>query len=268
MRIALLLEYDGKRFHGSQYQAGVRTVQSELEKALAMFWRQPVRAIFSGRTDTGVHAAGQVVHCDIDLAPEQFDPWRFCWGMNGIMKDDLSVRAAQAVPDDFHARFSARSREYVYRILNCQQRSALLRDRYFFIPRFLDVSAMIEAAACLPGHHDFAAFRSTNSDRSNTNCHITRAELLKLPEEQLEFWIAADHFVYNMVRIIVGTLIEVGLGKKPPESMQQALLEGDRALSGPTAPSWGLTLNAVQYPEAYKPFDQGSDLVSRPGERS
>jgi tRNA pseudouridine38-40 synthase len=257
MRVALLLEYDGTRFHGSQYQAGVRTVQSELEKALSTFFRQQLRAIFSGRTDAGVHAAGQVVHFDLDLPPEQFDPWRFCWAMNGIMKDDLSVKAAQAVPQEFHARFSATKREYVYRILNRPQRSALLRDRYFFIPRNLDVSAMTKAAASLPGSHDFAAFRSTNADRSNTNCQVTRAELLKLPEEQVEFWIAADHFVYNMVRIIVGTLVDIGLGKRTPESLAQALLEGDRALTGPTAPSWGLTLNAVQYPEAYRLFDQG-----------
>jgi len=268
MRVALLIEYSGKRFHGSQFQAGVRTVQSELEAALSTFWRQPVRAIFSGRTDSGVHAAGQVVHFDLNIAPEQFDKWRFCWGVNGILAQDLSVTTAQVVPDDFHARYCATSREYVYRILNRKQRSALLRDRTFFIPRTLNLTAMAEAAACLRGSHDFSAFRSTNADRSNTNCDVTRVELLKLAEEQVEFWIAADHFVYNMVRIIVGTLIEIGLGKRTPESLLKALLDGDRDLAGATAPPWGLTLNAVQYPEAYKLFDQSSDLVSCPGERS
>lgn len=268
VRVALLLEYDGKRFHGSQYQAGVRTVQADLEAALATYYRQPIKTIFSGRTDAGVHARGQVVHFDVDLLGRELDLWRFCWGINGILKDDLSVTRAQAVPRHFHARFSATQREYCYKILNLPQRSALLRGSQFFIPRYLDVELMRDSARLLTGRHDFVAFRSTNSDRSNTNCDVSRVELLNLAEGQLEFWIAADHFVYNMVRIIVGTLVEIGLGKRTPESLQKALEEGDRNLAGPTAPAWGLTLNAVQYPEAYKLFDQSSELVSCPGERS
>jgi tRNA pseudouridine38-40 synthase len=268
VRVALLIEYAGKRFHGSQYQAGVRTVQSELERALSVFLRQPVRAVFSGRTDTGVNARGQVVHFNLEMQPQEFDTWRFCWGMNGILPDDLSVVAAQVVPDDFHARFSARSRHYVYRLLARPQRSALLRDTYYFIPQKLDLELMAEAATWLCGHHDFAAFRSTNSDRSNTNCTVSRSELLKIAEGQVEYWITADHFVYNMVRIIVGTLIEIGLGKRAPESLRSALSEGDRNLSGPTAPPWGLTLNAVQYPESYKLFEQSSRLASCPGEKT
>ena len=117
---------------------------------------------------------------------------------------------------------------------------------------------MAAAAAGLIGRHDFAAFRSTNSDRSNTECLVRRAEILKLAEGQLEFWIAADHFVYNMVRIIVGTLIEIGLSKRTPESLSDALIQGDRDLAGPTAPAWGLTLNAVQYPEIYNLFEPSS----------
>ncbi|MGH9638220.1 MAG: tRNA pseudouridine synthase A, partial [Candidatus Angelobacter sp.] len=209
------------------------------------------------------------VHFDLpDQDETQFDLWRLCWGVNGILEADASIAAAQIVPAEFHARFQAVSREYVYRILNRPQRSALLRDTHFFIPYLLNVPAMSEAAKCLAGSHDFAAFRSTNSDRSNTNCSVSRAELLKIAEGQLEFWITADHFVYNMVRIIVGTLIEIGLGKRTPESLHQALLAGDRNLAGATAPPWGLTLNAVQYPEAYKLFETSSDLVSCPGERS
>jgi tRNA pseudouridine38-40 synthase len=268
VRIALLIEYSGRRFHGSQYQAGVRTVQSELEKALATYWRRPCRAIFSGRTDSGVHATGQVVHFDLDIPEDEtIDLWRCCWGLNGIMSDDLSVTAAQIVPDQFHARFKATERQYVYRILNRPQRSALLSGTYFFIPRNLNVPVMTEAALLLSGQHDFSAFRSTNADNSNTVCDISSVKLLQLPEGRLEFWISADHFVYNMVRIIVGTLIEVGLSKRTPESLQNALQKGDRNLTGPTAPPWGLTLNAVQYPEAYKLFDS-SILVSCPGERS
>jgi tRNA pseudouridine38-40 synthase len=168
-RIAALVEYCGKRFHGSQYQSGVRTVQSELERALSIFLREPVRAHFSGRTDTGVHALGQVVHFNATggVEPESFDLWRFLWGINGILEGDMSLVAAQIVPQDFHARFSAVSREYVYRILNRPQRSALLRDTHYFIPHNLDADAMAEAAQCLLGRHDFAAFRSTRLLVSN-----------------------------------------------------------------------------------------------------
>jgi len=280
LRIALLIEYSGKNFHGSQWQLGVRTVQSDLESALTTYLRREIRIVMSGRTDAGVHALGQVVHCDYPPLPRstddeceggatsgsaeepkhsalwQFDERALCWALNGILAKDISVVAAQVVPPDFHARFSAVKREYVYRVLNRAQRSALLRDTHHFIQYPLDLAAMRLAARALLGRHDFLAFRSTNSDRSSTECLVTRAELLNLREGQLEFWIAADHFVYNMVRIIVGTLIEIGLGKKSPEGLAIALERGYRDLAGPTAPAWGLTLNSVEYPESYKLFEQ------------
>lgn len=255
-RIVLLLEYAGRRFHGCQYQVGQRTVQSELEKALATYFRMPVRVVFSGRTDAGVHASGQVAH--FDIPQKEVDLWRMNWALNGILDDDLSIKASQITAPDFHARFSATSRQYLYRILNRQQRSALLRDTHYFISHPLELELMQQSSTCLLGRHNFEAFRSTNSDRSNTNCSVSRVELLKLGEDELHFWICADHFVYNMVRIIVGTLIHIGLGKLPPHSLQHALASGDRNLAGPTAPSWGLVLNAVQYPEAYNLFGQYS----------
>lgn len=271
MRIALLIEYSGKNFHGSQWQLGVRTVQSDLESALTTFLRRDIRIVMSGRTDAGVHALGQVVHFDYpppagatngsaeehaDSSLWQFDERALCWALNGILAKDISVVAAQVVPEDFHARFRAVKREYVYRVLNRAQRSALLRDTHHFIQYPLDLAAMRLAARALLGRHDFLAFRSSNSDRSSTECLVTRAEILNLREGQLEFWIAADHFVYNMVRIIVGTLIEIGLGKKSPEGLAIALERGYRDLAGPTAPAWGLTLNSVEYPESYKLFEQ------------
>lgn len=254
-RIAFLVEYSGDKFHGSQYQAGLRTVQADLESALATLYKVPVRAIFSGRTDSGVHAKGQVVHFD---EPQEssysFNPWRFAWSMNGILKNDASVVSAQAVPDRFHARFSATDREYVYKILNRPQRSAILRDTHYFVPFPLNLELMTIAAQNLVGTHDFASFRSTNSDRSSTVCIVSRSELLNLGEGQLEFWIVANHFVYNMVRIIVGTLVEIGLGKKTPEGLTAALSQCNRDLAGPTAPAWGLTLNSVKYPDEYLLF--------------
>jgi tRNA pseudouridine38-40 synthase len=249
-----LLEYSGKHLHGSQFQIGVRTVQSELERALSTYLRRETRVLFSGRTDSGVHAFGQVAHFDIVTA--DLDIWRFCWALNGILAGDICVRAAQIVPDDFHARFSAIRREYVYRLLNRRQRTVLLKDDHHFIPQPLDLNAMQQAASELIGSHDFASFKSTNTDRTTTICRVSRAELLNKGEGKLEFWIAANHFVYNMVRIIVGTLIEIGLNKKAPESFVKALVESDRNLAGPTAPPWGLTLNSVEYPEHYKLFEE------------
>jgi tRNA pseudouridine38-40 synthase len=255
-RIAFKLEYKGKNFSGSQYQVGVRTVQGELEKALSTFARSPITAIFSGRTDAGVHAKGQVVHCNWP-DEEPLDLWRFCWALNGILDRDASVVVAQVVPEDFHARFSATERSYVYKVLNRPNRSALLSETYHFIPQKLDVDSMREAASAVLGEHDFTAFKSTNSDRVSSVCRVTRAELLSLGEGLLEFHISANHFVYNMVRIIVGTLIEIGLGKKQSGSLREALETKERDLAGPTAPPWGLCLDSIEYPEAYKLFKPG-----------
>ena len=277
-RVAMLVEYVGQNFHGSQFQVGVRTVQADLEAALSTFLHKRTPVVFSGRTDSGVHAVGQVVHFDqtihedghtdkleVELEVElehkhehkhqdKLDLWRLTWALNGILKSDVSVRAAQVVPSTFHARYDATRREYVYRLLNRPQRSAQLKDNHYFIPRQLDLISMQEAATALLGTHDFTGFRSTNADKSSTICRVERAEILNKGEGQLEFWIAADHFVYNMVRIIAGTLIEVGLGKRAPESLAVALSAKDRNLAGTTAPSWGLTLQSVTYPDKYNLF--------------
>ena len=278
-RIAFSLEYHGKRFHGSQLQLGVRTVQGDLEQAFGVLAKQPVRVHLSGRTDAGVHAAGQCFHIDwpegvvpagaataaviaSGLEPgeaaKELDLWRLMRSLNGIMKTDIAVSAAQIVPESFHARFSANQRQYVYRILNRQQRSALLKDTHYQIPYALDVKAMQDGALRLLGQHDFAAFRSTNAEQVSTICTVSRAEILQLGDGRLEIWIAADRFVYNMVRIIAGTLTEIGLGKRTLESLETALEKGDRDLSGPTAPPWGLTFQSVRYPKEYNLFELNS----------
>lgn len=251
-RIALLVEYAGRRFCGSQYQADVRTVQGELESALSVLARRPISATFSGRTDSGVHAAGQVVHCD--WPDEDPDLWRINWGLNGILNGDMSIARIQMVPDGFHARYDAIERRYVYRILNRPQRSALLSDTHYFVPWPLNLTDMAEAVAVLPGEHDFMAFKSSNSDLVTSVCRVSAAELLNLGEGVLEFRVAANHFVYNMVRIVVGTLIEIGLGKRQPDSLELALSGKDRKLAGPTAPSCGLCLDSIKYPDSYKLF--------------
>ena len=283
-RLALLLEYAGPNLHGSQFQLGVRTVQCDLEAALSAYFRRPMKTIFCGRTDSGVHAAGQVVHFDLEIEPaalseeadeqtlplqdgdqsfvqtfkqdEHIDLWRLCWSLNGILKSDIAVRKVQVVPDDFHARFTATSRQYVYRILNSAQRSSLLKDNHYFLPHKLDLKAMQAATFDLIGTHDFASFKGANREKQTTLCTVTRAELLNKGEGRLEFWIAANHFVYNMVRIITGTLIEIGLGKRAPDSIATALSKSDRSFTGKTAPPFGLTLHSVKYPEHYKLFEE------------
>jgi len=261
-RIALLIEYSGRLFHGSQFQVGVRTVQQELEKGLAVLCRRPMKVVFSGRTDSGVHAKGQVVHFDLDDFDGDF--YRFLWALNGILPDDLSAYEGAVVPDDFHARFSATERIYVYRILNREQRSPILAANHYLVRQSLDVESMISAARCLLGTHDFTSFRAANADETSPLCSVRRAQMLKLDEGQLEFWIGANHFVYNMVRIIVGTLVEIGLGKRAPESLAEALSGRDRNLSGVTAPAPGLTLQTVQYPESFRLFEKSAEKCKLP----
>jgi tRNA pseudouridine38-40 synthase len=250
-RIALLVEYSGKKFHGSQLQEGVATVQQELERAIAVLAKQPCRIALSGRTDAGVHASGQVAHVDV---PDDFfvDLKDLSWRLNGIMRADLAVVNLKVVPSDFHARYSAVKREYVYRILNRPQRSAILKDTHLHVRQPLDLKAMSDAASRLLGQHDFSAFRSLNRENANPECLVSHSQLLNLREGVLEYKIAANHFVYNMVRIIVGTLIEVGLAKRDASSVSEALQTGDRKLTGPTAPPWGLTLSEVSYPDEYR----------------
>jgi tRNA pseudouridine38-40 synthase len=253
-RIALLLEYSGKHFHGSQFQGGVRTVQHELEKAVAVLAGQEIRVHLSGRTDSGVNASGQVVHFDFPDRPDgaPYDLHKMAWSLNGILPKDLAVVNMAVVPETFHSRYSAVKRQYVYRILNRSQRSALLKDTHLHVRQPLSLEPMLDGASRLLGRHDFSAFRSSTTSNANPSCLIYRSELLHLREGQLEFWIAADHFVYNMVRIIVGTLLEIGLGKRDAESVTTALEKRDRDLAGPNAPPWGLTLDSVHYPEAFR----------------
>lgn len=255
-KIALLIEYLGKNFCGSQAQKNSRTVQSVLEEALNVWLRppKPVKVVLSGRTDSGVHAIGQVAHFDLPqgyLGHGTLDMQALCWGVNGILPTDLSLRAAAFVDPAFHARFSANERKYIYRILNQKQRSPFFKDTHYFIRQPLIIENMQQAINFLPGSHDFAAFKSSNSDRLTTVCSVSHAQLLHLGEGELEFSMTANHFLYNMIRIIVGTLVEIGLNKRDVQSLKIALEEGKRQLAGPTAPPWGLCLVSVKYPPPY-----------------
>lgn len=243
-RIALGLEYDGRRFHGWQSQkSGVRTVQSALEAALSKVAAHPVKVVCAGRTDAGVHASGQVVHFDTEAARE-LRAWVL--GCNTQLPDDVSVNWARVVDDAFHARFSARARRYHYIILNRAVRSALHRGRATWHHYQLDAGRMHEAGQVLLGEHDFSAFRAKDCQSKTPfrNVHhltVTRAG------DWITLDIQANAFLHHMVRNIAGVLIAIGQEQQTTDWAAQVLAARDRRQGGVTAPPDGLYLRTVQY---------------------
>ena len=247
MRVAMGVEYDGTAFHGWQAQGDVRTVQEELGKAVSRVADHPVTIHCAGRTDAGVHGMGQVVHFDTD-AERTSRNWVL--GTNVNLPDDVNIIWAQPVADDFHARFSAISRSYRYRILNRTTRSALWRNRAVWIHRPLDERRMQEAARHLVGTHDFSSYRALGCQakspvRSVTELRVTRER------DQVVIDITANGFLHHMVRNIAGVLIAIGEGDQPVTWTRDVLEYRDRTLGGVTAPPQGLYLMRVGYPEEY-----------------
>jgi tRNA pseudouridine38-40 synthase len=243
-RIMLTLEYDGTGFCGWQLQPDDRTGQAVLEEAMAQVTGARSRVHAASRTDSGVHAEGQVAHVDTDSA---LPAGRLLRALNYWLPDDISVIDAREVGEDFHARFGAASKLYRYRILRSRSPRPL-RDRFAFrVWRELDVPAMQECAALLTGTHDFTSFASEHSEVENHERTVLRSELIEDGDE-LHYMVRADGFLYNMVRIAVGTLLEVGYGNMTVEEFAGALSARDRNAAGPTARARGLTLLAVEYP--------------------
>jgi len=244
MRIALGVEYDGSDFFGWQIQKDGRSVQGCIESALSAVANHPVRVVCAGRTDTGVHALGQVVHFDTESSrPER--AWTL--GVNSELPQDVSVRWAQVVPDDFHARFSARTRSYSYLIFNSPVRSALLKSRMWWVRRRLDVEAMNDAAAVLVGKHDFSSFRAAGCQANTATRRVDRLAVHRLDDEIVQIEITANAFLHHMVRNIIGTLAVVGRGEKCSGWLSEVLMARDRCVSGVTAPPAGLYLVRVIY---------------------
>ncbi len=239
----LILEYDGSGFAGWQRQADQPTVQGALEQALQQMTQQPTPLVGAGRTDAGVHALGQVAsfRSDRPFRPEE---WRR--GLNGLVPESICVRAVEPVADDFHARYSARGKLYEYRVLNREDRAALDRTRVWHLQRPLDEAVMQEAGALLVGRHDCSSFRGPQSDTENPICDIQRMTVRR-DGELIRMEVYADRFLKQMVRAIVGTLVEVGMGKRPPASLKDILFARDRSAAGRTAPPHGLYLIRVDY---------------------
>ncbi len=248
-RYKLIVEYDGTPFCGWQKTPGMPTVQAALEEAIFRFCGERVTPVAAGRTDSGVHAAAQVVHVDL-TAPH--DPFRVMSAINfHIATHDarhISLRDVSMVDEAFHARFSARARHYRYRILNRRAPAALEANRVWHIAPPLNREAMREAALCLVGEHDFTSFRATECQAKSPIKKID-ALTLSVHGEEIHIDISARSFLHHMVRNITGTLVLVGKEKWVPQDVAKALAARNRTAAGPTAPPQGLCFMRVEYDE-------------------
>jgi tRNA pseudouridine38-40 synthase len=235
------IEYDGSGFAGWAAQPGLRTVQGELEAALATVLRTEVSITVAGRTDAGVHAWGQVA----SFAADGEVPGDLRRSLNGVLPDDVAVIAAGAV-DGFDARRDARSRTYCYRVLVRSAPSPFERGRALWWPYPLEPETLDQCAGLLRGSHDFTAFTPTDTEHVRFEREVMRAEWVR-DGQTLEFWIEADAFMRNMVRVLVGTMLEVGSGRRDPSSFEHLLAGASRSDAGETVPAHGLYLASVRY---------------------
>jgi tRNA pseudouridine38-40 synthase len=240
--VRLDIEYDGASFKGWAAQPGLRTVQGELEAALATVLREPVTLTVAGRTDTGVHALGQVASF-LTGAEVREDLAR---RLNGVGPEDIAVTAAGVVEDGFDARRSAKSRSYRYRVLARSTPSPFEQGRALWWPHRIDLEALEACASALPGTHDFTAFTPTQTDHVRFDRDIHHASWNQ-EGDILSFRITADAFMRNMVRILVGTMLEVSGGRRTLESFKKLLTGAPRTDAGDTAPPHGLYLEKVSY---------------------
>lgn len=258
--LKITIEYDGTRYAGWQVQNSRRirksprqrpTIQATIEKALRKILQEKIRLIGSGRTDAGVHALGQVANF---ATKTKISLYKLQWALNGNLPDDIVIRSIEKPNPDFHSRFDARSKVYRYAILNRPYPSAFLRNRVYFYRHPLDVRLMQQEARALLGRHDFKAFQATDKKERSSVRTIKKISirnetptLCLVPCTLLIIDIEADGFLYNMVRNIVGTLIEIGRGKFPRGNLKKILASKNRKLAGPTVPACGLCLSEVKY---------------------
>ena len=242
--IRLVVEYDGSQLHGWQRQHGVATVQQHLEETLGKLLTHPTPVAGASRTDAGVHARGQVASFRTERAIPLHGIRR---GLNSMLPASIAVRDASEVPDDFHPRFSATGKHYRYSILTRNERSPRLRDRAWHHPERLDVHAMHEATTALIGEHDFAAFRAAGCTAKTTTRRVDSIALTRSAPYLLDIDIRGNAFLRQMVRILVGTLTEVGTGRRSAAQVPEILASKDRTRAGITAPAHGLELIEVRY---------------------
>jgi tRNA pseudouridine38-40 synthase len=241
--IKLILEYDGTGYAGWQRQADQPTIQEAVETAILGVTQINASVVGAGRTDAGVHALGQVASFRIERA---MTPREWTRALNAHLPKSIVVRSAALMPDIFHARHSAKGKLYEYRILNRPERPAVGRDYCWHIHQPLDDAAMNQAGLTLIGSHDFSSFQTQPTDNENPVCQLRRFTVFR-EGDLLRIEAYADRFLKQMIRSIVGTLVEIGLGKRTPESLRTILKARDRAAAGKTASPQGLFLVRVDY---------------------
>ena len=245
-RILLTVEYDGTAYAGWQRQLNGLAVQQVLEEALSRACGENVAVTGASRTDAGVHALGQAAHFDTASA---IPPEKFPFVLNTMLPRDIRVHTGREVPAGFHARFMTSGKRYTYRMVNSRHGSAIRRNTHLHVPLALDVAAMDRAAQALMGQHDFAAFQASGGT-AKTTVRTMRGVSLSRQGDEIVFVIEGDAFLYNMVRIIAGTLVEIGLHRRGEDAFIEAFRTGSRLSLGVTAPPHGLELTEVFYPES------------------
>lgn len=247
MRIALMVEYDGGQYHGWQAQTGLCTIQQRVEDALSRVASHPVEVIAAGRTDTGVHATGQIIHFDSDKE-RTIRAW--IHGANTYLPKDICIRLGAEVPQTFHARYSALSRGYRYLIFNSPIRPSLFRGNATWQYRQLDHRLMQKGAESLLGEQDFTSFRSMECQSKTPMRNIQSCQIIR-KGDWIVIEIYANAFLHHMVRNIAGVLMAVGSGRKPTSWVDEVLAAKDRKMGAETAPPYGLYLSEVVYPPEF-----------------
>jgi tRNA pseudouridine38-40 synthase len=243
MRVAFIVEYDGTAYAGWQVQKNAVTIQEKIEEALLSLNKGHVTVTGAGRTDSGVHARGQCGHFDIDC---NIPAEKFQFILNTKLPKDIRIKRSWQVSKDFHSRFSAKGKRYVYRIYNSPSASALMGRFTMHVPENLDINKMCEAAEFIKGTHDFKAFCAAGSQVKTTVRTVYKLDITK-KDELIEITVEGNGFLYNMVRIIAGTLIEVGKNKKSPGDVKEIIEGKARKAAGMTADPQGLTMDEVFY---------------------
>lgn len=244
LRYFIELSYNGKNYFGWQIQPDAISVQEKVNLAISTILNRPILTTAAGRTDTGVHASQMFVHIDTDVAIDTED---YVYKFNAVLPDAIAIHTIKRVQDDAHTRFHATSRSYEYKIF--QGRNPFLLDTTWQLyQQQLDVDKMNQAAALLLKHENFKCFSRSKTDVKTYNCKITKAEWVR-EGKMLTFHITADRFLRNMVRAIVGTLVEIGKGKRNVNDFETIIKSKNRSEAGVSAPAQGLTLTAITYPE-------------------
>lgn len=243
IRYFIQLSFEGTRYHGWQVQNNANSIQAELQKALATILRLPIEVTGAGRTDTGVHAKQMFAHFDIANAPDDLE--KLVFKANSILPQDIAIQSIFEVPTDFHARFTATARSYEYHLH--QTKNPFKQQHSYYFNRELSVDKMNQAAQLLLNYTDFSAFSKSNTQTFTNDCIIYNA-VWEITDDGLVFHISANRFLRNMVRAIVGTLLEIGVGKYQVDAIHSIIQSKNRSEAGTSVPACGLYLTRVEYP--------------------